>query len=74
MLDYLGGAGIADNIRRLKADGSGVVWRAAPPGPAPDGWDGVELTSDKVVAMSRSGWTVTLDLGTGTELARQRFR
>jgi hypothetical protein len=73
MLDYLGDAGVFDNVRRYRPGGE-IVWRAAPPGPAPDGWEEIDLTDGVVTAKSRSGWEVCLDLTNGAELSRVRYR
>jgi len=73
MLDYLGSAGVADNLRRITSDRD-IIWQASAPGPAPDGWDEIELAEASVDARSRSGWTLTFDLETGQELSRGRFR
>ena len=73
MLDYLGRPGIADNLSRRTPRGR-VVWTVVAPGPDPDGWDEAEIADGEVVAKSRSGLVVHVDLLTGSERSRERYR
>jgi hypothetical protein len=53
----------------VREDGS-EVWRVMPPRGPGDRWTEAHLDGDRVSAFSWSGYRVTLDAATGTELDR----
>ena len=55
----------------FRADGeANVIWRASPPGAAPDFWTEYAINGDVVEAISWSSFRVRLDISTGDELSR----
>lgn len=63
------GDGYMSAVIRTGPDGT-VSWQALPPGGTSDAWVSVRLEGDEVVAKSWSGWSVLMNLATGTETRR----